>query len=204
MDIKIETNINRVVKKLNVIERQQIPFAASVAINETLGMGRTKGKGLDGVLGREMIKRLDRPMTRTTKAFFRKAANKKKLDGTLGFFDWASDFMKFLVFGGTRATGKNIPIPFKQNARLNQFGNIVGKKSGLIKKKSQFFGNLGGVEGVFEKSKNESRPRLIIGFKKSVNYKPIFPFYEIAGRYINFTLPKKFDAALKKAIKSVR
>ena len=204
MDIKIKTNINRVVKKLNVIERQQIPFAASVAINETLGMGRTKGKGLDGVLRREMIKRLDRPMTRTTKAFFRKAANKKKLDGTLGFFDWASDFMKFLVFGGTRATGKNIPIPYKQNARLNQFGNIVGKKSGLIKKKSQFFGNFGGVDGVYERAKKESKPRLIIGFKKSVNYKPIFPFYEIAGRYINFTLPKKFDAALKKAIKSVR
>jgi len=204
MDIKIESNINRVIKKLNVIERQQIPFAVSVAINETLGTGRTRGKALDGVLGREMKKRLDRPMTRTTKAFYRKAANKKKLDGTLGFFDWASDFMKFLVFGGTRATGKNIPIPFKENARLNQYGNITGKKSGLIKKKSQFFGNLGGVDGVYERQKKEQKPRLIIGFKKSVNYKPIFPFYEIAGRYIGFTFPKKFNEALKKALRTAR
>jgi len=204
MDIKIETNINRVVKQLNIIERQQIPFAASVAINETLGMGRTKGKGLDGVLGREMNKRLDRPMKRTTKAFYRKAANKKKLDGTLGFFDWASEFMKFLVFGGTRTTGKNIPVPFKQNARLNQYGNITGKKSGLIKKKSQFFGNIGGVDGVFERAKKDIKPKLIIGFKKSVNYKPIFPFYEIAGRYIGFTFPKKFNEALAKALRGAR
>ncbi len=204
MDIKIESNINRVVKKLNVIERQQIPFAVSVAINETLGTGRTRGKALDGVMGREMKKRLDRPMTRTTKAFFRIAANKKKLDGTLGFFDWASEFMQFLVFGGTRATGKNIPIPFKENARLNQYGNITGKKSGLIKKKSQFFGNLGGVDGVYERQKKEQKPRLIIGFKKSVNYKPIFPFYEIAGRYIGFTFPRKFNEALKRALRTAR
>ena len=204
MDIKVTTNIKEVLKKLNHVERQQIPFAASLAINQTLGMGKSRGKGLDGVLGREMNKRLDRPMKPTTKAFYRKSANKQKLSGTLGFFDWASAFMKFLVFGGTRATGKNIPIPFKQNARLNQYGNITGKKSGLIKKKSQFFGNIGGVDGVYERQKKEQKPRLIIGFKKSVNYKPIFPFYEIAGRYIGFTFPRKFNEALKKALRSAR
>ena len=204
MDIKIETNIKRVVKQLNVIERQQIPFAASLAINQTLGMGKSKGKALDGVLGREMNKRLDRPMKRTTKAFYRKSANKKYLSGTLGFYDWASAFMEFLVFGGTRATGKNIPIPYKQNARLNQYGNITGKKSGLIKKKAQFFGDMKGVKGVFERGKKDEKPKLIIGFKKSVNYKPIFPFYEIAGRYIGFTFPKKFNEALTKALRSAR
>ena len=57
---------------------------------------------------------------------------------------------------------------------------------------------------MFERAKKDSKPKLIIGFKKSVNYKPIFPFYEIAGRYINFTFPKKFDAALKKALRSGR
>ena len=208
MDIKIETNINRVVKQLNIIERQQIPFAASVAINETIG--KTNSKGLRSVMTREMNKRLDRPKSTTTKvgrgnsALFFLRSNKRNLTATFGFKDWASKFIKFLVFGGTRTTGKNIPIPFKQNARLNQYGNITGKKSGLIKKKSQFFGNIGGVDGVFERAKKDSKPKLIIGFKKSVNYKPIFPFYEIAGRYIGFTFPKKFNEALAKALRGAR
>jgi hypothetical protein len=157
-----------------------------------------------------MNKRLDRPKSTTTKvgsgnnALFFLRSGKKNLSATLGFKDWASEFIQFLVFGGTRTTGKNIPIPFKQNARLNQYGNITGKKSGLIKKKAQFFGNIGGVDGVFERAKKDSKPKLIIGFKKSVNYKPIFPFYEIAGRYVGFTFPKKFNEALAKALRSAR
>ena len=204
MKIRVTSNIKQVAKKLDVIQKAQIPFAASVAIKETLGTGRMRGKGLDGVLTREMNKRLDRPRRQTTKAFFKKSSNKRNLTGTLGFFDWANAFMKFLVFGGTRTTGKNIPIPYKKNARLDQYGNIRGKKSGLIKKKTQFFGNVGGLDGVYERSKRDPKPKLIIGFKRAVNYRPMFPFYEIAGRYIGFTFPKRFSQALRKALRSAR
>ena len=200
MNVNIETNIKRVAKQMNVIQRKQIPFATSVAINETIG--KTSKQGLRAVMGREMNKRLDRPMPRTTTAFYFKRSNKRKLSATLGFKDWAAKFMQYLVHGGMRSSNKNIPVPYK-HANLNAYGNIRGKKNGLIKNNKQFIGKLGKTAGVFERVKDAS-PKLIIGFSKFVNYKKIFPFYEIAGRYIGFTFPKKFDESLKKALRSVR
>lgn len=200
MNVNIETNIKQVAKQLSIIEKKQIPFAASVAINETIG--KTSKQGLRAVMGREMNKRLDRPMKRTTTAFYFQRSNKRNLSATLGFYDWASNFMQYLVHGGMRSSDKNIPVPYK-HANLNAYGNIRGKKGGLIKKNTQFFGKIGKASGVFERVKDGS-PKLIIGFSKFVNYKKIFPFYEIAGRYIGFTFPKKFDESLKKALRSVR
>ena len=208
MKIRVTSNIKQVAKKLDVIQRSQIPFAASVAINETIG--KTNSKGLRSVITREMNKRLDRPKSTTTKAgrgnnaLFFQRSSKRNLTATLGFKDWASKFIKFLVFGGIRTTGKNIPIPYKKNARLDRHGNIRGKRGGLIRNQKQFFGNVGGVDGVYERTKREPKPRLIIGFKRAVNYNPIFPFYEIAGRYIGFTFPKRFSQALRKALRSAR
>ena len=200
MNVNIETNIKRVAKQMNVIQRKQIPFATSVAINETIG--KTSKQGLRAVMGREMNKRLDRPMPRTTTAFYFKRSNKRKLSATLGFKDWAAKFMQYLVHGGMRSSNKNIPVPYK-HANLNAYGNIRGKKNGLIKNNKQFIGKLGKTSGVFERVKDGS-PKLIIGFSKFVNYKKMFPFYEIAGRYIGFTFPKKFNESLKKALRSAR
>lgn len=200
MNVNIETNIKRVAKQMNIIQRKQIPFAVSVAINETMGTKKTKG--LRAVMSREMNKRLDRPRKSTTTAFYFKSSKKTKLSATLGFYDWAAEFMQYLVHGGIRTSDKNIPVPYK-HAKLNAYGNIRGKKSGLIKNNKQFFGKIGKASGVFEKVKDGS-PKLIIGFSKFVNYKKMFPFYEIAGRYIGFTFPKKFNESLKKALRSAR
>ena len=153
-------------------------------------------------MSREMNKRLDRPRKLTTTAFYFKGSKKTKLSATLGFYDWAAEFMQYLVHGGMRTSDKNIPVPYK-HAKLDAYGNIRGKKSGLIKKNKQFFGKLGKASGVFERVKDGS-PKLIIGFSKFVNYKKMFPFYEIAGRYIAFTFPKKFNESLKKALRSAR
>ena len=149
-----------------------------------------------------MNKRLDRPRKSTTTAFYLEGSKKTKLSATLGFYDWAAEFMQYLVHGGMRTSDKNIPVPYK-HAKLDAYGNIRGKKSGLIKKNKQFFGKLGKASGVFERVKDGS-PKLIIGFSKFVNYKKMFPFYEIAGRYIAFTFPKKFNESLKKALRSAR
>lgn len=200
MKVNIETNIERVAKQLNIIEKKQIPFATSVAINETIGT--KSNKGLRALMTREMKSKLDRPRSTSTRAFYFKRSSKKNLSATLGFYDWAAQFMKYLVHGGMRVTGKGIPVPYI-HAKLDSFGNIKDKKQGLIRKDTQFFGKIGRATGVFEKVKDGS-PKLIVGLSKSVNYEKMFPFYEIAGRYIGFTFPKKFNESLKKALKTAR
>ena len=207
MKVNVESNIKEITKWTTNAQKKQIPFATAQAINATLGINsfsaKNKGKGLDGEMKKQMIKKLDRPMSKTTNAFYRIQAKKNNLTGTLGFFDWASKFMGFLIEGGVRSTGKNIPVPFIQNARLNKHGNIIGKKSGLIKKKSQFIGNVGGKDGVFERRKGET-PTMIIGFKRSVNYKAIFPFYKIATNYCSAVFDRNFTKAFNKALKSAK
>jgi len=200
MKVNIETNIARVAKQLSIIEKKQIPFAASVAINETIGT--RSNKGLREVMARQMKSKLDRPRATSTKAFYFLRSNKKNLSATLGFYDWAAKFMKYLVHGGMRVTGKGIPVPYI-HAKLDAFGNIKDKKQGLIRNNEQFFGKIGRATGVFERTKDGS-PKLMIGLSKSVNYEKMFPFYEIAGRYISFTFPKKFNESLKKALRSAR
>ena len=204
MRINIKNNIKEVTRGLSKTHKEQIPFATSLAINATLGIGKgNKDKGLDRELTKQMIKKLDRPRPQTTKAFFRKAARKTNLIGVLGLQDWAAKFLIFQIEGGTRSTGKNIPIPYTPNARLNKFGNIIGKRSGLIKKSNQYIGEVKGINGVWERQKNGEQ-KLIIGFKRSVDYRPRFPFYTIAANFTKNMFDRNFTKAFVRAVRSSR
>ena len=112
--------------------------------------------------------------------------------------DIVANYMHYQIEGGTRQTGKRIPVPYQPNARLNKFGNIIGKKTGLIKKSTQFMGTVGGTEGVFERTKDGLK--LIIGFERSVNYTPRFPFYIIASKFSNSVFDKNFTKAFNRAL----
>ena len=161
-------------------------------------------KGLDREMQKQMIKKLDRPMARTTRAFYRIAARKTNLTGTLGFTDWANKFMQYLVYGGVRSgESSKVGVPYTPNARLNRFGNIAGRKSGLIKKKTQFIGNIAGIDGVWERQKDRSA-KLMVAFKNSVTYQAMFPFYKIAEKYSKAKFDKNFAEAFTKALKSAK
>ena len=204
MRLDIRDNIKEVTKWTTDAQKKQIPFATAMAINKTLGIGKgNRMKGLDRTMQKQMNQKLDRPMARTTKAFYRIPAKKMSLTGTLGFVDWANNFMIYQVEGGVRSTGKNIPVPFVPNARLNKFGNITGKRTGLIKKKNQFFGSFGKAEGVFERQRDNS-VKLITAFEQSVTYEPKLPFYKIARKYSNAVIDKNFAFAFDKALRTAK
>ena len=112
-------------------------------------------------------------------------------------------YLKFQIEGGTRSTGKNIPIPYKPNARLNKFGNIIGKRSGLVKKTNQYIGEVNGINGVWEKQKS-GKNKLIIAFERSVNYRKRFPFYTIAEMFTKNVFDKNFTKAFLRAVKSAK
>ena len=149
-----------------------------------------------------MDKKLDRPTPFTKRDFFINKAKKNLLVGVLLMKDIVANYMHFQIEGGTRQTGKRIPVPYQPNARLNKFGNIIGKKTGLIKKSTQFMGTVGGTEGVYERTKDGLK--LIIGFERSVNYTPRFPFYTIASKFSNSVFDKNFTKAFSRALKSAK
>jgi len=196
MQVNVKTNIKEISKNLTRDQKKQVPFASAMAINNTLFQLRKE-------MGKQTRKKLDRPTKFTQNGFVVQKAKKQNLKGMLFLKDAVEKYLKFQIDGGVRSTGKYIPVPFKQNARLNKFGNIVGKRSGLIKKKSQFIGTVNGLLGVWERQKG-NKLKLIIGFERTVEYKPKLPFYTIAQKFSAAVFDRNFTKAITRAIKSAR
>jgi len=205
MKVEVKNNIKDITKWTTNVQKKQVPFATAMAINKTLGIGKNnRMHGLDKEMQKQMNKKLDRPMARTTKAFYRIAARKTNLTGTLGFTEWANKFMQYLVHGGVRSgEGSKVGVPYIPNARLNKFGNIAGRRSGLIKKQNQFIGNIKEIDGVWERQKDRS-VKLMVAFKNSVTYQAMFPFYKIAEKYSKARFDKNFSEAFAKALRSAK
>ena len=183
------------------LQKKQIPFASSQAINQTLF-------GLKKEMFKQTEKKLDRPTRATQNGFEIKKSNKQNLTGILKIKDFVSKYLHYQIEGGVRSTGRKIPVPYKPNARLNKFGNIQrNAQGGVIKRPNkQFIAKINGVSGVYEKfGRGGKQIKLIIGFEDSVVYdKKIFPFYKIANGYINNTYNRKLQKALTRAMKTAR
>ena len=200
MQIKIKDNIKQFTKGLSSFEKKQIPFAVAAGINTTLF-------GLRKEMGKQTVKKLDRPTPATQKGFTIKKANKRNLTGALAIKDFVADYLKYQIDGGIRQTGKKIPVPYTQNARLNKFGNIPNKRKGLIKRPTkQFIAKIGGVSGVFQRSgRGGKQVKLLIAFEDSVTYdKKPFPFYKIGKGYINSVYSRNLARAFAKAMRTAR
>lgn len=198
--LTVKDNIKQFSKKLTKFEKTQMPFAIANGINSTLF-------GLKKEMSKQAEKKLDRPTPATKKGFFVKKANKKKQFGFLAIKDFVAEYLKYQISGGTRSGSKKIPVPYTKNIRLNKYGNIIGKRRGLIKNPSkQFVAKIGGVSGVFQRhGKGGKQSKLIIGFKDSVTYnKKPFKFYTIGKSYINNTYNRNLDKAFRKAMATAR
>lgn len=180
MRVKIETNIKPVMKNFIKFQNVDIPNITRIAINETA----TRVKELEQ---QGMHKHLDRPRKQTINSLYVIFARRNKLEAVIRFRDWAQDFMKLQIKGGIRKVN-NTAVP-TSNAKLNTYGNIPGRKSGVVKGK-QFRATIDGIYGVWERNKNGLK--IIHRFETNPKYEKRFPFYRIAGKAIRYTWPAKF------------
>ena len=195
MKIDIKSNIKAVTKDLSRTEKKQIPFATANAINATLFQWRKE-------MGKQTKIKLDNPTPFTQKGFMVNKANKLKLVGQLFIKEAVAKYLNIQIEGGVRSGSKKFAIPTR-NAKLNQYGNIPGKKSGVVKGVKQSIMTINGMTGVYEKNKDKTL-KLIIAFKDSANYKAKFPFYKIGQGFINSKFNKNMIVALNKALKSAK
>lgn len=196
MKVDIKTNIKEVTKDLSRDQKKQIPFATANAINTTLFQ-------LKKEMGKQTTKHLHNPTKATQGGFMVEKAKKNSLFGLLFLKDFVEDYLRFQIDGGVRSPGHRFAVP-TSNSKLNKFGNIIGKRTGLIKKDTQFFGTVGGITGVFERFAGGSKVKLIHVLAKSVTYKSKFPFYKIGQSFINSKFNKNLIVALNSALKSAK
>ena len=124
MQIDISDNINKFTKNLDYVQKAQIPFATSMALNNIsykVAADRKNPKSLR----KSADRRFDPLATDFTKQGFRyKKATKKNMKSVIYILPKQAEYMKFMVSGGVRFPKKRkVKVPTKQ-IKLNKFGNI--------------------------------------------------------------------------------
>jgi len=189
MLMSVKSNIKPFVKQLKKFQNVDIPNITRIALNETA----IRVKELEQV---QMRKSFDRPKPQTIKSIYVQFAKKNYPIARITFRDWAQEFIHRNIVGGIRRVN-NTAVP-TVNARLNQFGNIPGRKQGVVKGK-QFRATIDGIYGVWERNKNGLK--IIHRFETNPRYDAIFPFYRVANKAVKYVMPLKFEKVAKYYIK---
>lgn len=185
--IRVTSNIKEVTKTLKRKEKKHIPDATRVALNET-------AKKLQKIYQIQTKQYLDNPTPFTQKGFAVQFARRNMLKASVFIKDIQAKYLSYQIDGGTMTNkGKKIPVPTKHR-KLNQYGNIPGKRKGVVKG-NQEIKTIGKTTGVFTKGKT---PKLLIVFKDAINYtKKRFPFFAIGEKVVANVLPKEMKRLLK-------
>ncbi len=184
---------------LNRAQRKQVPFATALALTQT-------AKDVKKAEDIQISKKLDRPTKFTRNAIALTPATKRNLTATIFVKDAQIEYLKYQIYGGKRVTrGVGTGVPTK-NKKLNTFGNIAGRKRGLVKGNKQFIATIKGITGVWARTggKKKQGVKLLVAFEKEVSYKKRFPFFKIANGVARNKFPRNFNKALERAFATMR
>lgn len=173
---------------------RQVRFATAVALTRT-------AKDAKGELDRSAPQHLDRPTPFTKRAIGTERATKTKLRSRVYVKDLQAEYLRFQIDGGVRiVSGAGTGVPVRR--RLNKYGNIPGRRRGLVKGQNEFVGTVRGVSGVWRRTKKGVR--LMVAFERRTKYRPRFPFYAIAEQTAERRFPRRFRKALDEALRTAR
>ena len=213
MQVSVKANVKQLTKGLNKIQRKQIPFATSKALN-TLAFDVRK------TLQTVLPEYIDQPTPYTTRAIQVEKSTKKKLITTVGFRGFGfgkgkgsvppAEYMALQIGGGTRnKKGRGIPVPTKHQ-KTNRYGNVVkGRINKLLADKQKFFSGIPkgmgkDAAGIWERLGKKGKLRMLIAWEDRAIYQKRFPFRMIVDKTIRTNFKKRFESALRDALQTAR
>jgi hypothetical protein len=203
--------------------RKQLPFASSVAINNTAFDVKT-------ALGKGTLGAFDKPTNFTQKAFLVKKSKKTALVSHIFAKDKASKYLRYgvkggvrlpkgfeLYFGGLKNDGTIPPKSFfipTPLVKTDKHGNVTRITLKKITKgisgnpRGGFFigtpaHNQGKPPGIYRRSRKQLFPYFIASTNKP-NYQSIFNIEQIAGKVVQRRFDQHFDKAMSKAIATAK
>lgn len=177
MQISIKSNIESVIKNLDVIAKKQIPFAISLALNRT-------GQKVKDALIQDMKKSFDRPTPFTLNALQQTVSTKKNLTTKIWTkrsvrFSQKQHYLEPNIFGVNREHKAFeralhrigiLPVGMKavpgSAAKLDSYGNMNRGQIVQILSYFKAFGEQGYAANITEKRKRS----LARGTKKRIGY----------------------------------
>ena len=220
MQISVKSDIKKLSKGLSTIQRKQIPFATSKALNATAFDAQKSVKtALD--------LQLDKPTAYTKRGVQVEKSTKKNLVAKVGFRSRKfgkgqgaipqADYMARQIKGGTRVPrGVAIPVPVPSNMKPNKFGNIPrGKIDRLLADKDKYFSGVpkGTKDGAgiwqrmpanSKRKKKGGKIRMVIAYEPKAVYQPRFRFKSVVEKSVKQNFSKRFQSAMRQALKSAR
>ncbi|MBO6759327.1 MAG: hypothetical protein JJ902_23595 [Roseibium sp.] len=196
--LSLDTNIAAFDRSLTRFQRDQMPFAMSLAINATLDdVKRAEERALD--------RKLDRPTPFTKRGLGVKRSTKRRLSGAVFFKPIQSAYLEKLERGGTRRP-KRSAIVVPVNQRLNKYGNMSrGAIKRLLAKPNVFSGEVNGVAGIWQRpGRRGGRLKLLVAYEPKATYRPQLRFGRDAFRTARRRLVPNMRDAMVRAIATAK
>lgn len=198
MRLDVRHNIEEARKALNEAEREHLPFAVSLALNDVV-------KGLAVTVRRRMVQVLDRPVAFTRNSAAVKLSSKRNLSASVFIKDRQAAYLIWQETGGTRTPkGRAIPVPVKirknaaGNMAKNAIKNALGRKDTFATRPGS---KLPG--GIYQRTGGKRRPglKMLVGFEPKAAYRdrPL-KFGETVSRLAADRLPGALARALTRAL----
>lgn len=200
--LSVAHNIKALGRDLSDAARKQVPYATSLAINDTLAdIQRGTGPLLEA--------RLDRPTPFTKRGTYLRRASKRTQAGQVGFKRIQAAYLSRLEEGGTN-TGRGQRVPV--NARTNKHGNMPrGGVKRLLASPRVFSGKPKGKPGgIYRRvGATAKRPagrqlRIEVAWSDRSSYAPQLGWRRMAHQRGVARLPKSWAEAFRKAMATRR
>lgn len=190
--IKIASDLKKLEKKLTQIERKQLPYAASVALNETI-------KDVEKGLKRQLKKDIDRPTPFTLKAFRIKRSTKRNLVAEISIKPIQAKYLGYQIDGGTRRAKRAAPVIIPREKQRNKYGNLPRGKLRRLAGRGSLV-----VKNGFVGQKMARKIKPIAYLADKATYKKRFKFYERAKKTTRATLPRRLGASIRRALSTAK
>lgn len=194
-------NEMEVIKAFQDLAQKQMPFAASLALNET-------AQDAKNAVTKQIEKKLDRPTRFTLNAVGVRRASKRNLKATVFIKDIQAEYLQYAIEGGTRKP-KDKALVVPRDIRLNKYGNIPGLRGGkkiaaLLNKPNTFMGTIKGQSGIWQRTNKNKRLKLLLAFEDKIEYRKRLDFHKIVAGVAKNRLQRNLKRALEHAVRTAR
>ncbi|MVO14820.1 hypothetical protein [Parasedimentitalea huanghaiensis] len=203
--LNIKANFDEAERVLSDLARKQLPYATSLALNETAGHVKEAEE-------RTIEQIFDRPTPYTKRALYFRRARKTNLTATIGVKSVQAQYLKLQVKGGRR-TPKRKALVVPTGARLNKYGNLPkGALSRLKRRKGVFATSASGGQrghlpgGIYQRTGRKGRGplKMLVSFEPRASYRKKYNFGPIAMRVARKRFEAAFVNGVRKALSTAR
>lgn len=200
--------------------RKQIPFATAQAMTAVV-------RKIEDAQKVALQRNLDNPTPFTVKSVKSRGARKTDLKAKVFVMNTAAAYLEPFEIGGVhKLNGSALLNP--KAIKLNKYGNLPRNKlSSLKSKENIFIGDIGGVNGVWQRKKakrgkkgrkrlqrspngtrrdkkKQPMPKLLIRFGDALPVEPVLGYQDRAMRMTQALLPQEINRAIAEAIRTAR